>query len=329
MKIFLTLLLGLNINFLFAQTVTLRGVVSDSIGNKLLYSNIVVKQLNGNGRTNFTSSNENGFYEVDLLKNVSHTISVYHLGFETAAKQIKLTENQTLNFVLKSSPTALKEVEVTFELPIEVKEDTITYAVDKFNTGSERKLKDVLKNLPGLEVEKNGDVFFQGRKVTYLLVEEKEFFNGATKLGVENIPADTVEKIQVLENYNSVSFLKGLSDEDHIAVNVKLKEGKKRFVFGNLVMGKGNTDFFKGNSNLFYYSPKTTVNSIANLNNIGDKVFTFYDYSVCIEKRSSKILLLKATKLHFSLFDFKKDNFGGIDPKITDQNHKCFHLRRA
>ena len=277
-KLFFAFFLGVSINFLFAQTITLQGVVSDSLGNKLYFANIVAKQIEGTKKTNFATSDANGNYRIDLLKELPYEISVYYLGFETFKQHFKSSKNEILNFSLKANPTALKEVEVTFELPIEVKEDTITYAVDKFNTGSERKLKDVLKNLPGLEVKKNGDVFFQGRKVTDLLVEDKTFFNGATKLGVENIPADAVDKVQVLENYNSVSFLKGLSDEDKIAINIKLKEGKKKFVFGDLETGKGNTDFFKGSSNVFYYSPKTTVNSIASLNNIGDEVFTFSDY---------------------------------------------------
>lgn len=277
-KLFFTFFLAVSINFLFAQTITLQGRVSDSLNNNLSYANIVVKPTMDKDNVKFTTSDANGNYRIDLQKEITYEISVYYLGFETFKQHFKSSKNDILNFSLKTNPTVLKEVEINFELPIVIIGDTTTYAVDAFNKGSERKLKDVLGNLPGIKVEKNGTVFFQGRKVTDLLVEDKEFFNGGTKLGVENIPADAVNKVQVLEDYNNISFLKGLSDEDHIALNIKLKEGKKKFVFGDLEGGKGNENYFKGGSNVFYYSPNQTINSISSLNNIGDKVFTFTDY---------------------------------------------------
>ena len=110
------------------------------------------------------------------------------------------------------------------------------------------------------------------------MVDGKKFFGGNSKLAVENIPADAVGNVEVIDNYNEVSFLKGLTDSDEMAMNIKLKEDKKRFVFGDVEAGKGNDDFYKTSANLFYYSPKTNVNFIGNLNNIGEKTFTFRDY---------------------------------------------------
>ena len=69
-----------------------------------------------------------------------------------------------------------------------------------------------------------------GKKVTLVLVEDKTFFNGTTKLAIDNIPADAVDKIEMVYNYNKVSFLKGLEDSDKLAMNIKLKEDKKRFL---------------------------------------------------------------------------------------------------
>tara|TARA_R110002126_G_scaffold97803_3_gene227607 strand:+ start:1896 stop:4202 length:2307 start_codon:yes stop_codon:yes gene_type:complete len=163
-------------------------------------------------------------------------------------------------------------------MPVTVRGDTTTYKTSKFIDGSERKLKNVLKKLPGVEVSKNGTVTVQGKKVTQMLVDGKKFFGGNSKLAVENIPADAVGNVEVIDNYNEVSFLKGLSDSDEVAMNIKLKEDKKRFVFGDVEAGKGNKDFYKTSANLFYYSPKTNINFIGNLNNIGKKTFTFRDY---------------------------------------------------
>lgn len=163
-------------------------------------------------------------------------------------------------------------------MPVTVRGDTIIYKTSKFIDGSERKLKNVLKKLPGVEVDKNGTVTVQGKKVTKMLVDGKKFFGGNSKLAVENIPADAVGNIEVIDNYNEVAFLKGITDSDEMAMNIKLKEDKKRFVFGDIEAGKGNDDFYKTSASLFYYSPKTNVNFIGNINNIGDKTFTFRDY---------------------------------------------------
>ena len=111
-----------------------------------------------------------------------------------------------------------------------------------------------------------------------MLVDGKNFFVGNSKLAVENIPADAVGNVEVIDNYNEVAFLKGLTDSDEMAMNIQLKEDKKRFVFGDVEVGKGNTNFYKTSANLFYYSPKTNINFIGNINNVGEKTFSFRDY---------------------------------------------------
>lgn len=114
------------------------------------------------------------------------------------------------------------------------------------------------------------------------MVEGKDFFDGDTKLGVKNIPADAIDKIQVLRNYNEVGALKGLeNDQDNVAMNIKLKEGKKNFWFGDMTAGisVGELDSrYIINPKLFYYSPKYSINLITNFNNIGELPLTAQDY---------------------------------------------------
>lgn len=114
------------------------------------------------------------------------------------------------------------------------------------------------------------------------MVEGKDFFDGDTKLGVKNIPADAIDKIQVLRNYNEVGALKGLeNDQDNVAMNIKLKEGKKNFWFGDATAGIGVAELdsrYIINPKLFYYSPKYSINLITNFNNIGELPLTAQDY---------------------------------------------------
>src|SRR5690606_14735057 len=120
----------------------------------------------------------------------------------------------------------------------------------------------VLKNLPGVEVDREGNVTINGKKVTRLMVEGKTFFTGDPKLGVNNIPADVVEEVEALDNYSEIAFLKGLSDTDQMALNIKPKEGKKNFVFVDLEAGAGVEERYVVDPTLFYYSHQSAVNVI-------------------------------------------------------------------
>jgi hypothetical protein len=260
----------------FSQKITLKGFVKDSLQNPLPYANVISKPKDVSENLQFAISDNEGYYKLILTEGDSITISISYLGYKPIDYQFIALQNTKKDFTLQQSSEQLDEVVI--EMPVTVRGDTTIYKTSTFIDGSERKLKNVLKKLPGVEVDKNGTVTVQGKKVTKMLVDGKKFFGGNSKLAVENIPADAVGNIEVIDNYNEVAFLKEITDSDEMAMNIKLKEDKKRFVFGDVEAGKGNKDFYKTSANLFYYSPKTNVNFIGNINNIGDKTFTFRDY---------------------------------------------------
>lgn len=274
-KVFLVLIL-FNITVCHSQKIILKGVVKDSLQKPLPFANVIAKPKDTSKNLQFSITDNEGFYRLAFQKGDTVNISISYMGYSSISFDFIATKNTIRNFVLKESSEQLDEVVI--ELPVTVRGDTTTYRTDKFITGEERKLKNVLKKLPGIEVDKNGTVTVQGKKITKMLVDGKKFFGGNSKLAVDNIPADAVDKVQVIDNYNEVAFLKNLTDSDEMAMNIELKEDKKRFVFGDVEAGKGNEEFYKTHANLFYYSPKTNVNFIGNLNNIAEKTFTFKDY---------------------------------------------------
>ena len=270
------IILLFTVSSLFAQKIVLKGTVKDSLTNALSYANVIAKPKDVSKNLQFAITDEEGYYKLFFSKGDTVTVSISYLGFKKKEYLFKAKENTTKNFILQASEEQLDEIVI--EMPVTVKGDTTTFKIEKFITGEERKLKNVLKKLPGVEVDKKGNVTVQGKKVTTMLVDNKKFFGGNSKLAVENIPADAVGNIEVIDNYNEVAFLKGLSDSDELAMNIQLKEDKKRFIFGDVEAGKGNQEFYKTHANLFYYSPKTNLNFIGNLNNFGEKTFTFEDY---------------------------------------------------
>ncbi len=262
----------------YSQMNHIEGLVTDSLNSPLPYTNILAKPLNPEVEMAFAIADEQGRYKLVLEKDREYLVSVRFLGFQPYNFKVKLTENSKKDIQLKQSNNELDEVIVISDQAVTVREDTITYKTDVFTTGEERKLRQVLKKLPGVEVDKKGGVTVNGKKVNKLLVDGKDFFGGGTKLGVENIPAEAVDEVEVIDNYNEIGFLKGLSDSDKMAMNIKLKKGKKKFAFGDLEGGGGIDNRYIIHPNLFYYSPKTAVNFIGDLNNTGVKSFTVSDY---------------------------------------------------
>ena len=281
MKKFLVLFFVTSISF--SQNIKFEGFIQDVGKSPLEMANVMAVNQVTKAMDSYAITNDKGKYLLNLKPNSNYIIKVSYLGMQS--KEISLATvatNIVQNITLESGGIELEGVEIVREMPVSIKGDTIVYNADSFKSGTERKLEDVLKKLPGVEVNADGEIEVEGKKVTKLMIEGKDFFDGDTKLGVKNIPADAIDKIQVLRNFNDVSALKGLENGDeNIAMNIKLKSGKKNFWFGDVNAGGGtekkNTRYV-ANPKLFYYSPKYSVNLIANYNNIGELPFTVQDY---------------------------------------------------
>jgi len=270
---------------LSAQSIKVRGFIKDSIGSPLELANIIATVEETGAVESYAITNYQGRYQLDLPKGKTYTLRASFLGYETMTKSLTIpstAENMELDFTLASKASELDGVEIVYEMPVTVRGDTIVYNADSFTNGDERKLGEVLQKLPGVEVNEDGEIEIEGKAVSKVMVEGKDFFDGDSKLATKNIPADAIDKVEVLRNYNEVGQMRGLgNDQDNIAINIKLKEGKKNFWFGEVTAGAGVADDdarYLVHPKLFYYSPKYSINLITDFNNIGEVPFTFRDY---------------------------------------------------
>ncbi len=303
-------------NWIYSQTTNFQGKVTDSIGNPLSFTNIIADPQ-GNTSVAFAISDNKGQYQLTLDKNQTYRITISYLGYTTQSFVVIAKKDIIRNFKLTPNLEELDEVALTYTPPIIIKKDTITYRTNAFTTGEERKLRDILKKLPAVEVDRVGNVTVQGKKITKVLVENKEFFTGDSKLAVNNIPADVVDKIQVLDNYNEVGFLKGLEDSDEMAMNIKLNEDKKRFIFGDVEVGGGVKEHYLIHPSLYYYSPKISINAIGDFNNIGSKSFAVKDY---LEFEGGANKLINNAKGYFSLINDDFAHFLGNQDFTANRN---------
>lgn len=258
--------------FAQGQQVKLNGVVRDSLAQPLELASLVAINKASNALDAYTMTDANGNFSVKLKTNTSYKIQVSALGLQTINDSLTTAQTNLIRDYELRADIVLDEVVV--KMPVLIRGDTLIYDADSFKNGSERKLEDIIDKLPGVEINDSGQIEVEGKVVNKLMVNGKDFFDGDTKIATKNIPSSTVDKIQVLKNYGEVGQLRGVgNNQDNVAINIKLKQGKESFWFGNVTTGAGDSpkeELYLVQPKLFYYSPKYSINFIGDMNNIGE-----------------------------------------------------------
>lgn len=259
-------------NFISFGQIKLEGVVTDSINNPLNQASLVAINTATNGMESYMITDESGKYSLKLKKNSSYKIQISALGLRTINDKLATEEKDIIKNYSLRSDILLDEVVV--KMPVQVRGDTLIYDADSFKNGTERKLEDIIDKLPGVEINDEGKIEVEGKVVNKLMVNGKDFFDGDTKIGTQNIPSSAVDKIQVLRNYAEVGQLNNVrNNQDNFAINIKLKQGKESFWFGNITAGGGESPdetLYLLQPKLFYYNPKYSINFIGDINNTGE-----------------------------------------------------------
>ncbi len=297
-----------------AQSRVLEGTITDTLSTPLQSANILAIPQQPDAQLRFAISDHKGRYRLELQKDISYEIKASYLGY---LEQVFISEANAIidthNFKLSPSGIELNEIIIKHDLkPVVVKKDTLIFDIKSFASGNERKMKEILEKLPGVEVDKNGGVTVQGKRVTQMLVEGKSFFGGGSKLAVENIPADALDKIEVIDHFNEVDFMKQVSDSDELAMNVKLKEDKKKFLFGDVEAAAGSDGHYLAHAGLFYYRPKSNFSLISDANTIGRSTLTFDDVRRFDGGVSN---FLKGRRSMTNLYGYTNDNTDVIQNK--------------
>ncbi|MDC1416815.1 outer membrane beta-barrel protein, partial [Flavobacteriaceae bacterium] len=238
-------------------------------------ANVIAINKQSSALESFSVTTEDGKFMLSLSKNQTYNMQVSYIGMKTFEQEISTKEQDIIKDFILSLDNNLDAIELSYEMPVTVRGDTLIYNADSFTNGSERKLEDVLK------INDDGQIEVEGKVVNKLMVNGKDFFDGDTKLASKNIPSKAVDKIQVLRNYSEVGQLSGVTNnQDNVAINIKLKEGKENFWFGTVTAGGGVSEdepLYLAQPKLFYYSPKFSLNFIGDLNNTGETALSRRD----------------------------------------------------
>lgn len=223
-----------------AQNVTLTGKVSDSTGHQPVEGAMVsVRTMPQKRIVAFAQTDAEGSYRITcrLLDELEYEIRVASVGYETHISALK--PNQTIyNVSLKSRPLALREVHIKSR-SIYDKGDTVVYNVAHFGEKQDRSLADVLKRMPGFEVDKSGSIRYNGKPINKFYIEGKDMLGERYGIASQNIRQEDVARVEVMENHQPIKALQDISFSQNPAINIRLKERARSRLLGVARVGIG------------------------------------------------------------------------------------------
>ncbi|MEN9685104.1 MAG: hypothetical protein RLZZ28_890 [Bacteroidota bacterium] len=228
---------------LFAQQSTLKGSITDTL-NKQNLSNAVISilRVKDSVLVSFTRTDLKGNFELRNLRSGSFILKVSYPGYADYVDKIAVETGKDLslgNLPLITKAKLLEEVIVRQRVgAIRVKGDTTEYKADSFHVNPNADVQELLRKMPGIQVNSKGEITAQGEKVEKVLVDGEEFFSDDPAVVTKNLRADAVDKIQAFDKKSEQAVFSGIDDGQKIkTLNIQLKEDKKKGYFGKLEAG--------------------------------------------------------------------------------------------
>ena len=249
------------------------GVITDSLGSPIKGVRIYALSVPDSLLVARSYSEEDGAFELELPHRGHFQLTFQHMGYIQKAVDYQTTplhgELPMLNIILFEQPIALTEVIVNAEKPIRMTKDTVHIRVANYLSGNERVAEDVIKRLPGLEVGDDGGIRVRGKAVSKVLIEGDDLFESRYTLLTRNLNANLIEKVQVIYRYSENPLLRGIQDQQAIALNISLKDEVKQTWFGQTEVGLGLPELYALRPNLIQVRKTTKAYFMGNLNNSG------------------------------------------------------------
>ncbi|MES1160139.1 MAG: outer membrane beta-barrel protein, partial [Bacteroidota bacterium] len=237
----------------------------------------------------FSRSRESGNFLVKGLNAGTYRLLITHVGYRTISRNFVINdlvrELDMGEIPLTEKSNLLAEVTVE-QAPVTIRHDTVEFNAGSFKTKPDAVVEDLLKKLPGLQVDKDGTIKANGEQVKKVLVDGKEFFGNDPRIASKNLPADVVDKVQVFDRKSDQSRFTGFDDgNSQRTINLTIKKDKKHGVFGKVAAGGGAAEMgdglgdgrYEGNFNLNQFEGDRQLSAMGMTNNTNKQGFSFLD----------------------------------------------------
>ncbi|MEP7163666.1 MAG: outer membrane beta-barrel protein [Ferruginibacter sp.] len=260
------------------SNISIRGIVKNAEGRSLSNASVIL-YYKGRTDTLKTVSDDKGIFVFKnvLPKNVAVLVS--YVGYKTFSNSYDFNkangEQSIFDIVMNPGDNLLEGVTLESN-KVQIKEDTVSFLIDSTMYRKNDNVEEVLKKLPGVQVDKDGTVTAQGKQVTKVKVNGKEFFGGDVTTATREINADMVDRIQVIDDYGDQSAFTGVKDGDPSkTLNIQLKKDKNKGYFGNVTAGGGTEGRYLSSVSVNKFNNNQQVSLLGNLNNTNASTFNF------------------------------------------------------
>jgi hypothetical protein len=262
------------VNLLIAQNLkTLRGSVHDTLGNPVPYVTLITVASENSRILTFGNTNIEGKFQIEVPEIKIFLLKVSGLGYEPKTLWIEYEDtNEDIEVILIPKNVVLNEAIITATSKVVEKGDTTTFKADAFRDSTERNLEQLLAKIPGIEINKNtGVISVQGKPIKKILIEGDDLTGRNYQLLSQNMAADIVDKIQIIDRFNENRLLKGLRKTDDKVINITLKGTRKSLLFGEITFGIGNDCRTNNNLNLLTIGKRIKAINFGSFNTVGLK----------------------------------------------------------
>lgn len=264
--------------FATAQNFEITGTVKDSSQVGLEAATVYIETVSDTTLVTYTITNRDGFFRLKGSSSAKRVnLYVSYTGFRTYQKELTLDKPliDLGQITLEPATNSLGEVTVTASAPVMLKSDTLQFNASSFNTRADANLEELLKKLPGVEIDKDGNITINGKPVNKILVNGEEFFGGDPKIATKNLPKEIIDKIQVVSSKTkSEEFTGKAGDPNNKTINIELKEDMDKGYFSRLTAATGTDDRYVLNGIANYFNGDFRISVLGGTNNINEPGFS-------------------------------------------------------
>ncbi|MDO5979699.1 outer membrane beta-barrel protein [Flavivirga spongiicola] len=277
---FIAVLLCVGLTFSQSKTFEISGtLISETEKLPLEAATIHVERIKDSTLVGYTISDKNGkFVLEDETKEVSLNLFVSYVGYETIKKTVSLSERKIDlgNVILKTDTSALDEIIITSVAPVTIKKDTLEFNANSFKTKKNANVEDLLKKLPGLEVDMDGKIKVNGKDVDKVLVNGKPFFGNDPTITTRNLTKEMIRKVQITDTRTKAEAFAGEEGEKiSKTINFTIKEENNKGLFGKIAAGIGTNDRYEFSGMLNSFKKEKQLSVLVGGNNINSPGFSF------------------------------------------------------
>ncbi|HVN57567.1 MAG TPA: outer membrane beta-barrel protein [Bacteroidales bacterium] len=266
-----------------AQAQQLSGTILDDKARPLASAVAVLLNPSDSTMQYFSVTGGDGRFELRNVKAGPYVLQVSLLGFNTLYRPLSVpfsAGDDLGDIILREKVFGINEVKVTSDrIPLRIKKDTIEYDAKAYKIKPDGVAEDILKKLPGIEVDRSGNIKAMGENVRNVLVDGKEFFGSDPKVATRNLPADAINKVQLFNRKSDESRFTGVDDgERNPTLNFVLEDTKKAGIFGDVEAGGGTGEHFTSGLKAYRFTKKSQLAALGMFNNINRFGFSVGDY---------------------------------------------------